>query len=165
MKYSFTAIALAGLLWLPLTAHAHDANAKAAAKLEAIDAAAAPVIAVIEQFSSALQAADFERVGDLLAEDALILESGGAERSRAEYLGGHAIHDAMFLKGAHSEVKNRTARIEGSIAWIGSESELHSTKDGKTMTLLSTETMVLKKTDAGWRIVHIHWSSRPKKDS
>lgn len=33
------------------------------------------------------------------------------------------------------------------------------------MTLLSTETMVLKNTAAGWQIVHIHWSSRPKKAS
>ena len=31
------------------------------------------------------------------------------------------------------------------------------------LTLLSTETMVLKNTPNGWRIVHIHWSSRSKK--
>ena len=32
-------------------------------------------------------------------------------------------------------------------------------QEGKTITLLSTETMVLKKTAQGWKIVHIHWSS------
>lgn len=32
-----------------------------------------------------------------------------------------------------------------------------------TMTLLSTETMVLERNGADWRIVHIHWSSRPKR--
>jgi len=26
----------------------------------------------------------------------------------------------------------------------------------------STETMVLRSTSAGWKIVHIHWSSRAK---
>jgi len=166
MKSSIIAVALAGLLTLPLTAGAHDPKQHAAAKPDAVvDAAAKPAIAVVEQFSSALQAADFQRVSDLLADDVLILESGGAERSREEYLGGHAIQDALFLKNAHSEMKRRTARVDGSIAWIGTESELHATKDGKTITLLSTETMVLKQTDAGWRIVHIHWSSRPKKDA
>ncbi|MDQ3056722.1 MAG: nuclear transport factor 2 family protein, partial [Pseudomonadota bacterium] len=95
--------------------------------------------------------------------NALILETGGAERSRDEYMGHHAISDAQFLKGTHSQVKQRRARISGDLAWVGTESELHASKDGKPLTLLSTETMVLKKTDADWRIVHIHWSSRPKK--
>ncbi|WP_379655388.1 nuclear transport factor 2 family protein [Pseudoxanthomonas sp. UC19_8] len=51
----------------------------------------------------------------------------------------------------------------GELAWVGSESELHASKDGKPLTLLSTETMVLKRGTQGWRIVHIHWSSRPKR--
>jgi ketosteroid isomerase-like protein len=110
-----------------------------------------------------LQAGDLERAGALLAEDVLILESGGAERSKEEYLGGHAGHDVEFLKGAHVQLIHRTARLEGGIAWVGTESELHASKDGKPMTLLSTETMVLKNTLDGWRIVHIHWSSRPKR--
>jgi ketosteroid isomerase-like protein len=57
----------------------------------------------------------------------------------------------------------RRARVSGDLSWVATESELHATDDGKPMTLLSTETMVLRKTDGGWRIVHIHWSSRPKK--
>lgn len=157
-------VLLASLLALPSLAAAHDPKQHATTKPAVVDAAAQPAIAVVEQFSKALQAADFKRVGELLAEDVLILESGGAERSREEYLGHHAIADAQFLNGAHIQVKQRTARIEGSLAWVGAESELHTTKDGKAMTLLSTETMVLKKTGADWRIVHIHWSSRPKKE-
>jgi ketosteroid isomerase-like protein/mono/diheme cytochrome c family protein len=124
--------------------------------------AAAPAVAVVEQFSSALKAGDLKRAGRFLADDVVILESGGAERSRAEYLGGHAEHDAAFLKGAEIHVTRRTARAEGPLAWVATESELHATDNGKTLTLLSTETMLLKKTGDGWRIVHIHWSSRPK---
>ncbi|XHS30711.1 nuclear transport factor 2 family protein [Pseudoxanthomonas sp. UC29_72] len=80
-----------------------------------------------------------------------------------EYLDGHAKHDAEFLKGAHVQLKQRTAKAVGELAWVGSESELHASKDGKPLTLLSTETMVLKRGTQGWRIVHIHWSSRPKR--
>ena len=127
------------------------------------DAATAPAEAVADRFSTALQAGDLGTVGGLLAEDVLILESGGAERSRAEYLQHHAISDSEFLKTAHVQRLRRTARIEGGMAWIGTESEIHTTKDGQPLALLSTETMVLRETPSGWRIVHIHWSSRPKK--
>ncbi len=128
-----------------------------------VSAAAQPAVAVVERFGRALAAGDFETVQTLLGADVLILESGGAERSREEYMGHHAIADAQFLMGAHSELKRRRARVQGDLAWVGTESELHASKDGAPLTLLSTETMVLKMTGADWRIVHIHWSSRPKR--
>ena len=143
-------------------AHAHHPQPAATVPMD-VPAAAKPAVAVVERFGKALAAADLKTVESLLDEDVLILETGGAERSRQEYLGHHAISDAQFLEGTHSQLQQRRARIAGDMAWVGSESELHATKDGKPMTLLSTETMVLKKTGADWRIVHIHWSSRPKK--
>lgn len=142
--------------------HAHH---PATAATPAIDVPedAAPAVAIAEQFGQALAAGNFETVEALLAPDVLILESGGAERSRQEYLSHHAISDAKFLKDAHHQLLRRQARVAGGMAWIGSESELHTMKDGKPLTLLSTETMVLRDTPEGWRIAHIHWSSRPKR--
>jgi ketosteroid isomerase-like protein len=164
MKPNLSIFTLAGLLALASSAMAHDPKAHQAAPATAVVSdAAQPAVAVVEQFSKALQTANFDQIRKLLADDVLILESGGAERSREEYLGHHAIADAAFLQGAHVQVTQRTARVEGPLAWVGTESELHTKKDGKPMTLLSTETMVLKKTGKDWRIVHIHWSSRPKK--
>jgi ketosteroid isomerase-like protein len=147
----------------PANPHAHHAPADAPA-LD-VPAAAQAAVAVAERFGRALAGADFATVEELLAEDVLILETGGAERSRAEYLGHHAKSDARFLADVHSTLVRRRARIDGELTWIGSESELRTRKDGKPLTLLSTETMVLKQTPQGWRIVHIHWSSRPKKSS
>ena len=144
-------------------AHAHPPQAVAAASQMDAPAAAQRAVTVVERFGQALAAGDLKTVETLLDADVLILETGGAERSREEYLSHHAISDAKFLNGAHSELKHRRARIAGDLAWVGSESELHASKDGKPLTLLSTETMVLKKTGADWRIVHIHWSSRPKR--
>lgn len=151
------------LIALAPLAQAHGPETHAKPATVAIEAQAAPAVKVVEAFSTALQAADLGRAGALLAEDVLILESGGAERSKEEYLGGHAGHDAEFLKTAQIQLVHRIARREGGLAWVGTESELHASKDGKPMALLSTETMVLKNTPNGWRIVHIHWSSRPKK--
>jgi len=144
-------------------AHAHPPQTVAAAPQMDVAAQAQPAVAVVERFGKALAAGDLKTVETLLDPAVLILESGGAERSRAEYMGHHAISDAKFLKGSHHQLKRRTARSAGDMAWIGSESELHASKDGKPLTLLSTESMVLRKTGADWRIVHIHWSSRPKK--
>lgn len=144
-------------------AHAnHAPPADAAAQVD-VPAAAQPAVAVVERFGQALAAGDLETAASLLDPAVLILESGGAEHSRQEYLSHHAIGDAKFLKGSRHQLKSRTARTSGALAWVGSESELHASKDGKPLTLLSTETMVLSKTGAGWRIVHIHWSSRPRK--
>jgi uncharacterized protein (TIGR02246 family) len=165
MKSSIIAVALTALLSLPLTAGAHDSKQDVSTKTGAVDDTTKPVVAVVDQFSTALRAADYQSVRNLLDDDVLILESGGAERSREEYMSDHAIQDALFLRDARSEIKHRTVRVAGGLAWVGTESELHAMHDGKPMTLLSTETMVLKQTNGDWRIVHIHWSSRTKKES
>ena len=144
-------------------AHTHAPQPATAASQLDVSAAAQPAVAVVERFGKSLATGDLKAVESLLDSDVLILETGGAERSRQEYLSHHAIGDAQFLKGTHSQLTHRKARTIGELAWVGSESELHASKDGKPLTLLSTETMVLKKTGADWRIVHIHWSSRPKK--
>ncbi len=164
MKAKFALLLVSTLILSPAFAHDSRPHADSAAA-SVIAEQAQPAVAVVDRFSAALQAADFQRVSELLADDVLILESGGAERSREEYLGHHAIADALFLKAAHVTVKQRTARVEGPFAWVGTESELHATQDGKPVTLVSTETMILKKTGKDWRIVHIHWSSRAKKAS
>lgn len=159
--FAVSAALLIGLLALSPSAPAHDAEQDAASTAEPVDAAAQPSVAAVDAFSKALQAADFATVEALLAPDVLILESGGAERSRQEYLHHHARSDAAFLAGAHVQLLKRTTRAEGDLAWVGTESEIHASKDGKPLTLLSAETMVLKRSDGRWRIVHIHWSSRP----
>ena len=144
-------------------AHAHPPQPTAGPAQTDVPAAAQQVVAVVKRFGHALAAGDLKTVEALLDTDVLILETGSAERSRDQYLAHPAISDAKVLKGAHSELKHRRARIAGDLAWVGTESELHASKDGKPLTLLNTETMVLKKIGAHWRIVHIHWSSRPKK--
>lgn len=140
----------------------HGTALAAEPQIDVPDAAKAAA-ATVDRFFTALSAGDLERAGGELDPEVVILESGGAENSAAEYLGGHARNDAEFLKGVHHSLMRRTARTSGELAWVASESEMHAEKDGKPMTIASTETMVLRSTGAGWKIVHIHWSSRVKK--
>jgi ketosteroid isomerase-like protein len=141
--------------------HAQHSPAAASADFD-VCAGAEAAVAVTEQFNTALSSGDLRTVEILLAPDVLILESGGAERSREEYMSHHAASDAAFLKGAHRQLRHQRARTAGAFAWVGTESELHTQKNGKPLTVLSVETMVLTRTADGWRIVHIHWSSRTK---
>jgi ketosteroid isomerase-like protein len=128
-----------------------------------VPASASAAAAVVDRFFAALSSGNLEQASAQLDPNVVILESGGAEHSAAEYLGGHAKSDAQFLKGSHHVLNRRTARSTGDVVWVASESELHIEKDGKPSTLASTETMVLRSGKDGWKIVHIHWSSRVKK--
>jgi ketosteroid isomerase-like protein len=120
--------------------------------------------ATVDRFFDALSAGDIEQAGAALDPEVIILESGGAEHSAAEYLGGHAKEDAEFLKTAQQNLGRRTARVSGDLAWVASESELQVHQDGKPVTIASAETMVLRSTNDGWKIIHIHWSSREQHD-
>lgn len=120
-------------------------------------------VATVDRFFAALSAGDIDRAATELDPQVIILESGGAERSAAEYLGGHAKSDAEFLKKAEHKPGHRTARASGDLAWVASDNDMIIQQDGKAVTIASAETMVLRRTGGGWKIVHIHWSSRARK--
>lgn len=120
-------------------------------------------VAAVDRFFAALSAGEIDKAATELDPQVIILESGGAERSAAEYLGGHAISDAEFLKKAEHRPGHRTARASGDLAWVASDNDLVIQQDGKPVTIASAETMVLRHTGSGWKIVHIHWSSRVRK--
>lgn len=156
----------AGVLLLaaaPTLAMAHENARHAAPAASAHAQAEAPAAttpeATVDAFAQALRRGDAATLRTLLAPDVLILEGGGAERSAEEYLSGHAVSDAAFLKTAHVQQTARTAKTEGDLAWVATESELNVERDGQPVTLGSAETMLLQKIDGAWRIVHIHWSS------
>jgi ketosteroid isomerase-like protein len=144
--------------------HDHPTGASSGADIN-VPASAKDAVATVDRFSAALSSGELAKAGKELDPNVLILESGGAERSAAEYLGGHAKSDAEFLKTAHQQLRRRSAHASGDFAWVASESELHLQKDGKPVTMLSTETMLLHRRAAAWKIVHIHWSSRKKDPS
>ncbi|MFL6602571.1 MAG: c-type cytochrome [Steroidobacteraceae bacterium] len=143
----------------------HHAVSKVAASAGGrLPASAAAPLAVVDEFFRALASGDTASVTRILDPAVLIYESGGAERSREEYTSHHLGSDVAFLKTARHRLLSRTGDTLGDLAWVASESQLSSSSKGKPVNLVSTETMVLRKTSEGWRIVHIHWSSRRLKD-
>jgi ketosteroid isomerase-like protein len=124
--------------------------------------AAAPGSAeqAVDTFHSALAKGDTTAAAALLADDALIFEEGEAERSKADYAAHHLPADAAFAQAVGSTVTRRSADTNGNLAWIASEGQLTGTWKGKTVARTTTETMLLRRIDGNWRIVHVHWSAR-----
>jgi len=120
-------------------------------------------IAVVDAFQAALVAGDIARAAGYLDPNVVILESGGAEWSAQEYLDEHAKADAEFLKAVNVTPGERSARVEGDLAWVASLSRIEMQKEGKPVVVDSAETMLLRRETGGWKIVHIHWSSRARR--
>ncbi|MDI1327743.1 MAG: nuclear transport factor 2 family protein [Brevundimonas sp.] len=135
-------------------AHGHD-HAAGAVSAEAADA-----VTAVDAFHAALKAGDTAAALALLAPDVMIFEEGGAERSREEYASHHLGSDAAFAAASEATVARRSGWADGDVAWIVSEGRTTGQFNGRAVDRLTTETMVLKRHADGWRIHHIHWSSR-----
>ncbi len=123
---------------------------------------ALPPTEVVEQFHAALQSGDEKIILELLAEDVLIYESGGAERSREEYAGHHLHMDIKFMKNMIREVISQKVEETAMTTLVFTESRTHGTFKNKDYNLLGKETVVLKQIEDGWKITHLHWSSMPE---
>ena len=119
----------------------------------------AAVSAVIEQYHAALAAGDSTAALQLLAPDAIILESGGME-TRDEYRSHHLPGDIAFASAVESERRPVALKVAGDMAWAASTSRTQGTLRERTINSAGTELVVLTRTAEGWRISAIHWSSR-----
>lgn len=137
-------------------AMAHDPKPTTAQTTPAPQSEAA---GVLDAFHNAVRSGDLSAATALWAEDALIFEGGGAERSRAEYVGHHLPADAAFASAVTRTVLRRSEGQNGDFAWIATESRTVGEFKGRAIDSLGTETAVLKRAGGQWRIVHLHWSS------
>lgn len=122
---------------------------------------APPPDEAVDAFFAGLMAGDVEAIRAVTAADVLILESGGAERSLAEYESHHMPSDMAFLAAMEREILSREVRVLGKTAFVTTESRLLGAFRETEYNLMSAETMVLEFNGADWKIIHIHWSSRP----
>jgi len=139
------------------TTHAHSDGIQHA---HAADSAVATAAA----FQEALSSGDAAQVKALLDPKVLIFESGATEHSRAEYAAHHLKADIDFLKTVTYKLQRQTGDTVGDLAWVASEARMTGASKDKAIDVLTTETLVLKKGTAGWRVVHVHWSSHPVGD-
>ncbi len=118
----------------------------------------AQVVAVIEQFHATLAGSDSAGAMALLAPDAVILEGGWVE-TREGYAAGHLTADMAFLAGMTTEVVSRTVTLAGDAAWVSTVSHTDGDYNGRGVKSRGAELMILGRSEGGWRIRAIHWSS------
>lgn len=154
-----TMIAVLLALTAPLSAHGPAAETN---KSSGLPASARSAAAVVDAFHAALRRGDTGAAANLLANDALIFEGGGVERSKAEYASHHLAADSAYTRAVPSVLTRRAGGSNGSIAWIASEGRSTGRYKGKDVDRVTAETMVLRRFGRAWKIAHIHWSSAAK---
>jgi ketosteroid isomerase-like protein len=113
---------------------------------------------VVTQFHKALKEQNKDVARSLLADDVLIYEGGGVERSADEYASHHMLSDMAYIFGLSTEVLEHQVFIEGDIAVSNSRTHTKGTFKGKDIDRKGMETIVLKKINGKWKIWRIHWS-------
>ena len=159
LKFRIALLVSVAALAGPIPAHEPLAPAT---KHVTLPLAAREAAAAVDSFHAALRRGDTAAAAALLADDALIFESGGVERTKAEYAGYHLAADAAFSQSISTTVTSRAGGSNGIFAWVASEGRTTGTYKGKALDLVTTETMILRRVGKEWRIIHIHWSSRAR---
>jgi ketosteroid isomerase-like protein len=127
-----------------------------AAEISGVESAG--VVAAVDRFHEALQRGDEKAAMELLAPDAIILESGSVE-TREQYRQHHLTEDIAFLRAVPSKRSTVRVRIENDVAWVVSMSRSDGSFHGREINSVGSELVVLMKSATGWRIRAIHWSS------
>lgn len=119
--------------------------------------AAQPAVAVVGAFFEALAKGDLKTAGAQLDPGVVVVTNGGIRGGREDYMAHQAAGDSAFLKASQRHLVRRDAQADANVAWVVSEKRFAGPKGA----LETIETLVLAKRAGGWKIVHIHWSSRP----
>ena len=117
------------------------------------------VLAAVDRFHSALEPGDSTAALGQLHPDVVIFEGGYGE-TLAQYRAGHLRGDIAFASATDREIIDAGVTVWGDQALYTSTSRTTGQYRGREIDSLGTETVVLVRSPDGWRIRHIHWSSR-----
>ena len=126
-------------------------------------AAFADAAKTIDAFHAALSKGDRELALSFLDGRVQIYEQGWVERSKTEYASHHVESDAKFSAATTRTQTARSGVVIGDLAYVASEGNVSGSFNGKAVDSITLETIVLRREQGSWRIVHIHWSSRAAK--
>ena len=117
------------------------------------------VAAVVDAYHTALASGDSVAALALLADDVVILESGGVE-NKEHYRSGHLAGDMRFAQAVPRERGEINVVVEGDVAWAHSTSITQGRMGEREINSRGAELMVLARSGTTWKIRAVHWSSR-----
>jgi ketosteroid isomerase-like protein len=120
------------------------------------------VRAVVAAFGKALASGDSTAAIALLHPDVVIFEGGGWE-TLADYRRGHLRADISAMQSLKNESLRDVITVSGDLALSTREYASTGTRGERVIDNVGAETMVLQRTPNGWKIRHVHWSSRARR--
>lgn len=117
-------------------------------------------VATVEAFHHALVEGNSEAALALLHEQATLLEGGNLE-TKQEYAAGHMAGDMAFLAQVDTELLSRDEQTSAGQSVVTSQASMTGTVDGEAVDVVVTGVATLVKTDAGWLITQMSWTSEP----
>jgi uncharacterized protein (TIGR02246 family) len=126
----------------------------------------AAVEEVLRQYRTAIERLDATGTERLFAEDSQIFETGGVEGTYRNYLAHHLGPELGHFTAFRFTNVSIDIRFEGPVA-LATESYNYriERREGEPIERRGVTTSVLRRTDAGWRIVISHNSSRAPRPS
>lgn len=119
-------------------------------------------VATANVFRSALLDGNTGGALSLLSPDVLVYGDGKESGSRDAYASGQLKQDIATLSTYDIEVLSQKSDVQDNIAWISTRLRMLGKSVENSGQHHATETMVLRRSAAGWQIVHLHRSySRP----
>jgi len=116
---------------------------------------------VVNAFMADLAGGQLDAARQLLTPDAIVMANGQVLGNRDGYIDGAAKGDAAALRVTQRDLLHRDVKTTADLGWVLSEKRLRGAQGPQgPREIVVTETMLLARTTAGWKITHIHWSSR-----
>ena len=127
--------------------------------LQAVETATNDAAKTVIAFHNALNSGNAQRARMLLDDSVVIYEGGGVERSADEYANHHLHADIEFMSKMQVTMLEHQVKTTADMAVSISRSKVQGKYHDKDIDIETMETIVLKKHDGNWRIMHIHWSN------
>ena len=121
----------------------------------------AEVIRVVDSFHAALSSGDSITALSFLAEDVVILESGGVE-TLEQYRSGHLRGDMRYAQAVDRQRREMRVVVSGDMAWAQSANEVSGRMNDREINSQGVELVVLSREGDAWLIKAVHWSSRQR---
>lgn len=116
------------------------------------------IVRTASRLHDAFKSGDSATVENLVAPDLRVLEGGEVE-NKAQYLAHHLAADIEFAKAVQGERILVSYAREGNVAWLVSTSTATGKFNAREINSVGAELIILSRTQKGWKIRAVHWSS------
>ena len=121
----------------------------------------AEVQALVKAYHEALVRKDMEALKKLFHPDLVVFEAGGVDKGRGAYLEHHLGPELKELKSwTYGPMETSVLMGDPTSVALCRFTYEAILEGGKLSKGKATESLVLIRTAEGWRIRHLHWSSR-----